>query len=168
MTGNVLYHETQRWRDVWWVMALVFGLAAIQWWIFFVQIVQGIPVGNNPGSDALVIVIWIIFGIGFPVFFLLLKMVVEVVPGAIIIVFRPFVNRRILMGEIAHLEPKVYRPLREYGGWGVRGIGGRIAYNVRGNAGVELTLIDGRRVMIGTQHPGELAEAIYKSWSGSK
>jgi hypothetical protein len=35
-----------------------------------------------------------------------------------------------------------------------------VAYNVRGDQGVELTLRDGRRVLIGTQRATELAAAI--------
>lgn len=166
MTRNFLFREVQRWRDVPWVMVLVFGLAAAQWWFFFEQIVRGIPVGNNPGSDTLVIIIWLVFGVGFPLFFLWLQMVVEVVPGEVIILYRPFVSRRIPIGDIARVEPRVYRPLGEYGGWGIRGLGGRVAYNVSGNTGVELTLVDGRHVMIGTQKAAELAGAIYKAWGG--
>lgn len=162
MTQPSLYREVQRFRDVWWVMILVFGLAALQWWIFFMQIVRGIPVGNNPGSDTLVVIIWLVVGIGFPAFFLWLHMVVEIVPGAVIIRYHPFVNRRIPANEIVRVESRTYRPLGEFGGWGVRGWGGRIAYNVRGNSGVELTLTDGRRVLIGSQRADELAGAVYE------
>ena len=38
----------------------------------------------------------------------------------------------------------------------------RMAYNVSGNQGVELTLRDGRQVMLGSQRPQELADAIAK------
>jgi hypothetical protein len=50
--------------------------------------------------------------------------------------------------------------LREYGGWGVRGFGSNRAYNMRGDQGVQLDLVDGSRVLIGTQRPGELETAI--------
>jgi len=160
MTGTIIFREVQRWRNVWWVMALVLGLAALQWWIFFVQIIRGVPVGNNPGSDTLVVIIWLIFGIGFPAFFLWLHMVVEVIPGAVIICYRPFANRRIPAEQIIRVEPLTYKPMREFAGWGIRGWGGRIAYNVSGNIGVELTLVDGRRVLIGSQRADELAVAI--------
>lgn len=160
MTRLTIFREVQRWRDVWWVMVLVFGLAALQWWIFFVQIIRGVPVGNNPGSDTLVVIIWLIFGIGFPAFFLWLHMVVEVIPGVVIICYRPFANRRIPAEQIIRVESLTYSPMREFAGWGVRGWGGRIAYNVSGNTGVELTLVDGRRVLIGSQRPDEMAGAI--------
>ena len=40
-THPVLFREVQRFRDVWWVMALVFGVAALQWYIFLGQIIGG-------------------------------------------------------------------------------------------------------------------------------
>jgi hypothetical protein len=163
-----LFREVQRWRGVWWVMALVIGLAALQWWIFLGQIVGGVPMGNNPAPHAVLFVFWLIFGIGFPLFFWWLRLVIEVWPEGVVVHYRPFVHRRIAIGQIVRAEPRVYRPLTEFGGWGIRGWGGRIAYNVSGKMGVELTLIDGRRVLLGTQRAPELAAAIYKAWGGTK
>ena len=159
-TYPVLFREVQRFRDVWWVMVLVFGIAALQWWFFLGQIVGGAPVGNRPAPDVLVVVIWLLFGIGLPVFFLLLGLDVEVTPDAVTIRFTPLLVRVIDPREIAGVEPLTYRPLVEFGGWGIRGLGGRVAYNVRGNQGVELTLRDGRRIVNGSQRAAALAAAI--------
>ena len=159
-THPVLFREVQRFRDVWWIMALVFGVAALQWWVFLGQIVGGVPAGNRPAPDVVVLLIWLLFGIGLPVFFLLLRLEVEVTPSAVLIRYAPLFTREIGRNEIAGVEALTYGPLREFGGWGIRGWGGRVAYNVRGNQGVELTLRDGRRVLIGTQRAAELAAAI--------
>ena len=159
-THPLLFREVQRFRDVWWVMALVFGVAALQWYIFLGQIVVGAPVGNNPASDGVVLFVWLLAGVGLPVLFLLLRLEVEVSPNAVTIRFAPLFIRVIDQREIAGAEPVTYRPLGEFGGWGVRGWGARVAYNVRGNQGVELTLRDGRRVLIGTRRAAELAAAI--------
>ena len=62
--------------------------------------------------------------------------------------------------ELARFEAVTYRPLVEYGGWGVRhGRGGR-AYNVSGNRGVQLELVDGRRILLGSKRPEELVAAM--------
>ena len=53
-----------------------------------------------------------------------------------------------------------YSALGEFGGWGIRFRRGGIAYNVDGNKGLELTLQDNRKIMIGTQHPDELKSAL--------
>ena len=159
-THPLLFREVQRFRDVWWVMALVFGVAALQWYIVLGQIVGGAPVGNRPASDGVVLFVWLLAGVGLPALFLLLRLEVEVSPNAVTIRFAPLFIRVIDQREIAGAEPVTYRPLGEFGGWGVRGWGARVAYNVRGNQGVELTLTDGRRVLIGTRHAAALAAAI--------
>ena len=159
-THPVLFREVQRFRDVWWVMALVFGVAALQWYIFLGQIIGGAPVGNRPAPDGVVLLVWLLTGVGLPVLFLLLRLEVEVDPGGVTIRFVPLFIRLIDRRDIAGAEPVTYRPLGEFGGWGIRGWGGRVAYNVRGNQGVELTLRDGRRVLIGTRRATDLAAAI--------
>ncbi len=72
----------------------------------------------------------------------------------------PLFRRRIRLAEIASARADTYKPLAEYGGWGVRGWGKNIALNARGNRGVRLTLQDGRRVLVGSQRADELAAAL--------
>ena len=50
------------------------------------------------------------------------------------------------MVDVAYAEARTYAPLREYGGWGIRGLSRKRAYNVSGNRGVELSLVDGRKL----------------------
>ena len=53
-----------------------------------------------------------------------------------------------------------YRPIRDYGGWGIR-IGAKgWAYNVSGDRGVELEMKDGTLLLIGSQRSEALAAAI--------
>jgi hypothetical protein len=131
------------------------------WWIFFQQIIRGRPWGTNPAPTWLVWLMWPVFGLGLPLLFHSMLLVVEVRPGRVDIRYRPFVNRTIALRDIERLTARTYEPIREYGGWGIRGWPGqRVAYNVSGNRGVELLLRDGHRVMIGSQQPERLALAI--------
>jgi hypothetical protein len=62
--------------------------------------------------------------------------------------------------QIKKYEARTYSPLGEYGGWGIRyGFEGK-AYNVSGNRGVQLELVNGKRLLIGSQSPEELVKAI--------
>ena len=76
----------------------------------------------------------------------------------------PLYRKRIAPGEIAGVRVVAYRPLRDFGGWGIRF--GRFegkrcrALNVRGDRGVLLTLRDGGRLVIGSQTPEALAAAL--------
>ena len=70
------------------------------------------------------------------------------------------VKRRIGFDEIESAEATEYRPLRDYGGWGLRISGKGKAYNMRGDRGVQLVLKNGGRVLIGSQRDQELEAAI--------
>lgn len=72
----------------------------------------------------------------------------------------PLPFRRIPLADVASAEVRTYRPLREYGGWGIRWGRAGMAYNARGNRGVQLVLKDGRRVLIGSQEPERLLAAL--------
>lgn len=77
----------------------------------------------------------------------------------------PVWSRRYPRSRIVAAEPVRYRPLRDYGGWGLRP-GNRLrgvvgwAWTMRGNEGVQVDFSDGRRVLLGSQCPRELADAL--------
>ena len=150
-------------RRVWWVMLLVVGIAALMWWGFIHQILLGQPWGNKPAPDWMMWLFWLFFGIGFPLFFVSLKLVVTVQAEGIQIRYFPITSTLILYDNIEQVTAREYKPIREFGGWGVRGIPGKtrkIAYNISGKEGVEITLKDQRLVMIGSQKAQQLALAI--------
>jgi hypothetical protein len=68
--------------------------------------------------------------------------------------------RRVPWTAIESVESVDYRPLREYGGWGIRWRPGALAYNVSGSRGVSLSRPGDRDLLIGSQRPDELAAAI--------
>lgn len=61
---------------------------------------------------------------------------------------------------IASAEVRQYRPLRDYGGWGIRLGPAGTAWNAHGDQGVQLVLTSGKRVLIGSQQADELAREI--------
>lgn len=159
MNEITLFREEQRFRQ-WWIWLLILGVAAIQWWGFIQQIVFGQPWGNNPGPDWMMWLLWLFIGIGMPLFFVYLALIIEVTPQVVSLRFRPFARRIIPLADIASVEMRTYQALREFGGFGVRGSRDNRAYNVSGRQGVQLLLRDGRRVLIGSQRAAELALAI--------
>ncbi len=141
------------------VLVVVLG-----WWGFIQQIVLGKPWGNNPGPDWVLWVMLPVFGIGFPLFFMSLRLVVEVRSDHLDIRFTPLAHRKIHFTEIDRAEPRTYRPLQEYGGWGIKGWSRRkIAFSVSGNEGVDVHLRDGNSVMIGSRDPKKLARELEKA-----
>ncbi len=159
--NSVTFREVQRMRRVWWVMLLIAGIAAMTWYTFVQQIILGHPVGTNPGSDWSVWLIWLVFGIGFPAGFIIMRLVVEVREDQINIRYVPFLRRRIPFADIEKYQARTYSPISEYGGWGIKGWHrDRISYSISGNLGVELELKTGKWVMIGSRRADELADAI--------
>ncbi|MEQ1822251.1 MAG: hypothetical protein ABL949_07065 [Fimbriimonadaceae bacterium] len=163
MRQLIPFQETQRFSA--WVYSLI-GLTSVGTLIMgFVQIGMGIPVGNHPSSNVVMIVIVVTFGLLFPLAFFGLKLEISTNAEGVLIQLRPFANRTIGYDEIASVEAMTYQPLLEYGGWGVRGLGKKRAYNARGNDGVLLTLKDGATVMLGTQRMVELESVIRSGMS---
>jgi hypothetical protein len=70
---------------------------------------------------------------------------------------------RVPLSEIALAEAVEYAPVREYGGWGIRGSRRRRALNARGNRGVLVTRSDGTTLLVGSQKPRELLEALERA-----
>jgi hypothetical protein len=161
LSDHPAFREVQWIRRVWWVMLLIGGIACLTWYSFWQQILLGRPVGTNPGPDWAIAATWLLCGIGLPVLLLTMRLIVEVFPDHVSIRYVPLLRRRIMTAEIAHFRARSYRPIIEYGGWGIKGWSmRRIAYSVGGNQGVELELRDGRRVMIGSQRSDELEAAL--------
>lgn len=64
--------------------------------------------------------------------------------------------------DMENCEIRTYKPIWEYGGWGIRfGKKGK-AYTVRGNKGIQIELKNGKQVLIGTQQTEEIDKLIHK------
>jgi hypothetical protein len=160
------YREVQRFRQPWlWALLLLALLPVVVILLYglYRQLVVGQPWGDRPMSDGALVLLngfLILLTGGVLLLFARLRLEVEVRAGELRIRFRPFVNRTIPLDRIVSCEARTYRPIREFGGWGIRyGFGG-MAYNVQGNEGVQLTFVDGKRLLIGSQSAEELAGAI--------
>ncbi|MGC9325327.1 MAG: DUF6141 family protein, partial [Desulfomonilia bacterium] len=117
----VQYREVQHFRQVW-IWVVVLGITLAIWYTFIMQVVLGIPIGSNPAPDKLVIIFWIIFGILFPLFSMTARLITEVRSDGIYVRFMPFhlTFRRIPFPDITRCWARDYRPIMEFGGWGIR------------------------------------------------
>lgn len=113
-----------------------------------------------PESQA---VSWVVlpFVLALAVLLYAIRLTVQVDTEAVRISFLPLWKKTIPLGHIVRWEARTYRPILEYGGWGIRYTLGRgWAYNVSGNQGVQLELANGQRILIGSQRAEELAAVI--------
>lgn len=158
---HVFYQEVQQFRQPWfWIIIL--PISALFLYGMIKQLLFGIPFGSNPGSDIFLLIFGIVFGLLLPFLFYRARLITEVRQNGIYVRFFPFhfSFQKIAFDELKGHQVLTYRPIKEYGGWGIRyGSKGK-AYNVSGNRGVQLELRSGQRILIGSQQPEELAQAI--------
>ena len=72
--------------------------------------------------------------------------------------------RKYTWDMISESYVRQYSPLGEYGGWGIRyGLGGAgKAFNISGNKGLQLVFTNNKKLLIGTNNPEELTDALKK------
>lgn len=150
------FKETQKF-DQWWLW-LPLGVIAI--WVVW-PIYKAISQGENFDSGqwlGLVVIIGVL-GLLFST-----KLETSIDENGIQVRFLPFIIKPKLIpwSELDSVHVRQYKPLREYGGWGLRfGPNGK-AYNVKGNQGLQLLFKDRTALLIGTQKPKELEEFLRK------
>jgi hypothetical protein len=165
---NAVFYEVQHLRQqLVMVITLPSGLFLIGFFVYAMvqQLIHGRPFGDNPMPDGVLAVmgpLYILLGILLLWLYFGGKLVTEVRPDGLFVRFFPLHRRtqHIRTDEIESCEVMTYRPIRDFGGWGIRrGPKGR-AYNVFGNRGAYLTFRDGKRLLVGSQKPQMLVDAI--------
>jgi len=160
LTKTIRFQETQRVRQ-WWIWFMVLAAVAFAWWTFLSTLVGGVSQGTESVSDKSAWVIVILVGMLLPVFLLAARMTTTVTPEGVTIIYFPLYRRHIKSHEIKTCSACVYRPIRDFGGWGIRwGFRRGMVYSVSGNQGVQLELAGGKKLLIGSQEPEALARAI--------
>jgi hypothetical protein len=163
---RIYFREEQRFKQPW-LWAMLIGLALFT--VNFIgygmvkQLVLGKAWGSKPMSDAGLAVFGpccILLVVGVCALYIWMKLIVEVRDDGLFVRFQPFVTKHFGWPELNHCQPETYRPIAEYGGWGIRrGRKGK-AYTVSGNRGVRLVFTNGKGLLLGSQKPTELAGAI--------
>lgn len=147
------YHEEQRFS------AGIFGILIAV--VVFVGVVTVLAVPSTPSDEAPLLLIGPGVVALIALLFTLSHLDVDVTDDAVTVAFRYlWPARRIAMEDIVGLEVKRYRPLVDYGGWGVRLGPAGWAFSTGGTVGVKLRLRRGFPVLIGTEHAQALEAAI--------
>lgn len=164
---KVLFKESQQFRRWWQIVMILLAVGPsmmICLYALFQQMVMGVQVGNSPAPNAVMIAV--ILGLGVLLWLLFsLKMEVWIDQQGLHYRFFPMILKRKLISreEILRFEIRNYKPLLEYGGWGVRkGLWNKRgrAYCIEGNTGLQLYLKNGKKVLFGTQRPQAMAYAM--------
>ena len=162
MKEKVIFYEQQRFSQSWAILILV--LVDV---LFIFSMVRSWSDNNSTSNTILIITAALIMLLTAGFFFVRFDTVINN-EGVYIKLF-PFSLKYkcIPWDTVSKSYVRKYKPLWEYGGWGIRQrwqIRGRrsIAYSVSGNKGLQLELTNGRRILIGTHKPLELEEVLRK------
>src|SRR5690554_325429 len=136
MQSKILFREKQRFTQ-WWIWLIYVVFLAVFVSGIYIQIIKGEPFGDKPMSD-LGLIILSVFMIFFMLLFLSFNLKTQITHSKIYFKFFPFhlKEREYLISDIEQMEVIRYRPIIEYGGWGIRGFGRDKAFNVKGNKGL--------------------------------
>ncbi|MGG5765675.1 MULTISPECIES: DUF6141 family protein [Bacillus cereus group] len=87
---HVIFREVQ--RSPIWVWILILGIAILMWYGFIQQIILDTPFGDKPAPNGVLVVLWLFFGIVFPVLMLgVLKLIIRSVKKVFMFVLFLFI-----------------------------------------------------------------------------
>ncbi|MBD78998.1 MAG: hypothetical protein CL840_08775 [Crocinitomicaceae bacterium] len=158
MKKNKEFTEVQRFNNP----VLVAGLALVGFYLLsdFMNVFYQSDLPQQKALES--IIAFSIFAL-IASLFLLMKMKTRINDKGIAIRFYPFHSKFVLYHwkDIVSVEVRQYKPLKEFGGWGVRiGFKNARAFSTRGNRGIQMKLKNGQIRLIGTQKEEEVAQII--------
>ena len=141
---NYIFQESQKFTQ-WWV-----------WLILLLPLIFALLI-EEPNSNFGILILIIIL-----ILFYFLELRVRVNSKGIHYQFFPLHFRQYVIkkNEIEKIEALKYKPLGDYGGWGIRYAFKGKCYNVKGNLGVKVFLKNGSYVLFGSQKNKELEKAL--------
>jgi branched-subunit amino acid ABC-type transport system permease component len=159
---QIIFTEKQRFTQ-WWLWVILIGINLLFIYGLYLQVYLHEPIGGRPAPDGL---LWTGWGISlFIIFLIRLIFLKTVIKGdGVYMQFFPFhfKLRYFPFNDLDKVFVKKYSPLMDYGGWGIRiGLFGKgTAYNISGNMGLQLIFNNSKKILIGTQQPLALREAL--------
>ena len=161
--GHQLFEEKQQFRQIWlWILLTCISL------VLLVQVpitlINSSGEGPMPVSSIVALLLSMGITIGLIILMYSLTLRTKISKDAVEITFRPFINRPKLFfwNDIEKAFVRKYKPVWEYGGWGIRIRWHGRAYNTSGNMGLQLIMKSGKKILIGTQKVDELKEYLQK------
>lgn len=154
-----LFHEEQRFRQT--RVRFLTAIPPVAMLLLAIwQVGMGHKWGKNPMSNGALtgwtVFIWLIY-----LRLITVKLVTEVRPGELLVAMRGmWRSHRIYLAGVQSARVMEFDPVRDWGGYGIRSKREGTAYIAGGRNGVQLDLIKGGILLIGSQRSTELCAAI--------
>jgi hypothetical protein len=164
MDNNIVFAERQRFRQIW-IWLILIGINGLCIYAIAACMIGEQQIGIRPVCST------VLFGAPgltmlLTALFFTLRLDTEIKQDGIYVRFFPFhlTFRKYSRDGISKIFLRQYNPIKEYGGWGIRaGLFGKgKALNVSGRMGIQIVFTDGKRLLIGTNKPDEVREALQR------
>ena len=132
-----------------------------QWWLWVILLIFPIlSFGNYDGAG--INFYYVLIGILIPSLFYFLQLRTEVNEQGFFYQFFPihFSYQKISFEEIESVEAIDYKPIKDYGGWGIKFGFKAKSYTTSGNQGVMINLKGGKNLLFGSQKNKELEKIL--------
>lgn len=135
------------------------GVAALAWYLALHR-----AWGKYTVTDLVFLFFWVVLGVAAPLFLIAYRQTTEVRADGIYLKRLPFarMNDVIRFSDFSRYQPRACSPIYSADGWGSAGGSQGKAYNMGGSQGIELLLVGGGRVLIGTQKMRQLLDVLHK------
>lgn len=156
---KIEFKEEQKFTQWWlWLILLPIGLLPIIG--IYKQIILGEPFGDKPMPD-IGLIIFTIFIFSLLGLFKVMKLKTNIDNDKIEMSFFPFVKKTTKWTDMKKAEVINYGFV---GGWGIRlRTKYGTVYNIKGNKGLAIELLNGKKYLIGTQKETEMYEIVKKA-----
>jgi len=156
MNDSILFREKQRFNQIW-LWLLMMTINGIFLYACFLQLIQNQKFGSNPMSNNMLIFTFIMIVV-FTILLRILYLDTLIGENGIYVRFSPFQRKYKFFdwNAISKAYIRQYKPILEYGGWGIKYGKSGWAYNIQGNSGLQLELNDNTKILIGTQKMKEV------------
>ncbi len=160
MSSPVLFEEHQQFRKLW-LWGPLIGLDIFFLTVAYQHFVNHCELVNKPLSG-FGLILGMVALAAVTALFYFSKLDTIIRHEGIYVRFYPF-HRKFKYFKWDQLQKcfvRHYKPIGEYGGWGLRVGFGNNAYNVAGNKGLQLLFQSSSKLLIGTQKPQELDRVL--------
>lgn len=156
MNKEVFFTEKQRFSQ-WWIWTIMFLASVIPVWQVYYEITNNGKEIYTPTSYFGLVVVFLLI-----ILLLSTKLETCISKEGINVRFIPFIWRQktYRWDNLENVYIRDYKPIGEFGGWGVRGFRNNRALNISGNKGLQLVFKDGNRLLIGTQKANEIERVL--------
>lgn len=163
MENKILFFEKQKFTQWWLWLILIVVNGGLVVAIITQYLKKNYDVENPITLSGFIIVLSVVLLL--TLLFCLFKLETKIQEDGIAVRFFPFhlKFKHFPWDDLSKCYVRKYAPLMEYGGWGLRyGLSNSgVAYNVKGNKGLQLLLTSkNKKILIGTQNPEKIAQVL--------